>query len=257
MLGLTIFSITLVACASPDVVRQNSPGADAAADTMSMDHKPEMAPKPGMNHEHELAHPFLTHMGVPDAVGTYSVRFGGTATRADGNTKGDASFHLETGLTNSIGFHLRNDGVLNEQHTEAMFQFAALRSADKMSGFSPLIEFEFPTHSGGDRRVNTLVGFSTAWMNSDLAFNQVIHYDPKNDAVEGSASLVARWLTGVFPVVEIGGEAMRGEKPVVNVLGGLKYGLDKDTLIGIAIEKPITERNDFSSRVIVSLDHEW
>jgi hypothetical protein len=254
-LGLMAFSI-VGACVSPVVGAQSSLGDGASADTMTVN-KPEITPEPGMNHKDEVAHPFLTHMGVPDPVGTYSLRLGGTATRADGNTKGDASFHLETGLTDSIGLHLRNDGVGNQQHTEVMFQFAALRSADKMSGFSPLIEFEFPTHSGGDQRINTLVGFSTAWTTSDVAFNQVIHYDPRNEMAEGSASLVVRWLPGVFPVVEIAGEGGRGEKPVVNVLGGLKFQVGKDMLLGIAVVKPTTERKDFSSRVILSLDLEW
>lgn len=263
-LGLTTFSIVLAVCASPVASGQSSLGDDAPApdrgapaDTTTIDRKREIASEPGMNHTDEVAHPFLTHMGVPDPVGVYSLRLGGTATRADGSTGGDASFHLETGLTDSIGFHLRNDGVLNQQHTEAMFQFVALRSADKMSGFSPLIEFEFPTHSGGDRRVNTLVGFSTAWTNSDVAFNQVIHYDPKNEMVDGSASLVVRWMTGVFPVVEIAGEGMRGKKPIMNILGGLKFRVDKDILLGIAVEKSVTERKDFSSRMMLSLDLEW
>ena len=250
MLGLTVFSIVLAACASPARSQSLGDGAPAPGPDRG-------APEPGMNHKDEVAHPFLTHMGVPDPVGTYSLRLGGTATRADGSTKGDASFHLETGLTDTIGFHLRNDGVLNQQNTEVMFQFAALRSADKMSGFSPLIEFEFPTHSGGDQRVNTLVGFSTAWTNSDVAFNQVLHYDPRKEMVEGSAALVVRWMTGVFPVVEILGEGMRGKKPMVNVLGGLKFRVDKDMLLGIAVVKPVTERKDFSSRMMLSLDLEW
>lgn len=255
--GLTILSIVLAAGASPVAGGQSSLSDGAPADTMTSDGKPQTTSEPVMNHKDEVAHPFLTHMGVPDPVGSYSLRLGGTATRADGNARGDASFHLETGLTDTIGFHLRNDGVLNQQDTEAMFQFAALRSADKMSGFSPLIEFEFPTHSGGDQRVNTLVGFSTALTNSDIAFNQVLHYDPRKEMVDGSASLVVRWLRDMFPVAEITGEHMRGEKPVVNVLGGLKYRLSKDMLLGIAVMKPITERKDFSSRVILSLDLEW
>jgi hypothetical protein len=58
-------------------------------------------------------------------------------------------------------------------------------------------------------------------------------------------------------VVEIAGEGGRGEKPVVNVLGGLKFQVGKDMLLGIAVVKPTTERKDFSSRVILSLDLEW
>jgi len=215
-------------------------------------------PEMGMGHGEEVPHPFLTHMGVPDPVGSYNFRVGATATRADdGGTVGDASFHFETGLTSTVGFHLRNDGVLNQQHTEAMFQFAAVRSRDGMSGFSPIIEFEFPTHSGGDQHVNTLVGFSTALANSRVAFNQVIHYDPRNDMLEGSASLVWRWLPRLFPVVEIGGEWGRDELPVVNVLGGLKYRVCESRYVGVAVEAPVTVREDYSARVLFTFDFEF
>ena len=111
--------------------------------------------------EEELPHPFFTHMGLPEGVGNYNLRVLGVATRAGGGTEGDFGFHLETGLTPTIGLHIRNDRFLNNDKTEAMFQFAAYVSKDGMSGFAPIIEFEFPTHRGASR-INTLVGFTTS-----------------------------------------------------------------------------------------------
>jgi hypothetical protein len=155
--------------------------------------QPTQAPKMNMDNmdsvEQEVAHPFFSHMGMPEGVGIYSLRLGALVTRTEGNKDGDLPFHFETGLTKSIGVHLRNDRILNSQHTELMFQFAAVRSEDGMSGFAPMIEFEFPTHSAGDQHINTLVGFSTALANTKAAFNQVMHYDPRTEMVEGAPRL--------------------------------------------------------------------
>ena len=150
--------------------------------------------------QQEVAHPFFSHMGMPEGVGVHSLRLGALVTRTEGNNDGDFAFHFETGLTKFIGVHLRNNGILNEQHTELMFQFAAVRSENGMSGFAPIVEFEFPTHSGGDRHINTLVGFSTALANSNAAFNQIMHFDPRTETVEGSVALVLELGTRLFQV---------------------------------------------------------
>lgn len=207
--------------------------------------------------EQEVAHPFFTHMGVPEAVGVYSLRLGALVTSAEGKRDGDFAFHFETGLTKFIGVHLRNDGIVDRQHTELMFQFAAVRSEDGMSGFAPIIEFEFPTHSGGDQHINTLVGFSTALANSKTAFNQIVHYDPRTDMVEGSAAFVLKLGTRLFPVVELSGESMPGERPIINLLGGMKVRVNENLLLGIAIQAPVTGREDFSWQLVFQPDIEW
>ena len=126
-----------------------------------------------------------------------------------------------------------------------------------MSGFSPIIEFEFPTHSDGDQHINTLVGFSTALANSKAAFNQIVHYDPRTDMVEGSAAFVLKLGTRLFPVVEISGEGMPGERPIINLLGGMKVRMNENLLLGIAIQAPVTGRKDFSWQLVFQPDIEW
>ena len=205
----------------------------------------------------EVAHPFFTHMGMPDAVGTHSLRLGALVTRADEKTDADAAFHLESGLTDFIGIHLRNDGVRDRQHTELMFQFAAVRSEDGMSGFAPIIEFEFATHSGGDQHVNTLVGFSTSSASSKWAFNQILHYDPRSDGVEGSAAFVLALGTQIYPVVELGGEAMPGELPLMNLLGGVKVRVNDGLLLGIGLQAPVTTNKDYSWQIVFQPEIEW
>ena len=209
-----------------------------------------------MNDDEEIAHPFFTHMGMPDPVGSYSLRFPVTATRMDGNTKADFGFHFETGLSKFIGLHIRNDRFLYNTHTEIMFQFAAIRSKDGMSGFSPIIEFEIPTKTGASR-INTLVGFSTALVRPSFAFNQVFHFDPREDMVEGSAALVYKVRKGIFLVVEIFGEKMPDESAALNMLGGVKVTINKYLTLGIGYRQPISSNREFSSQYIFQPDMEW
>lgn len=210
-----------------------------------------------MGMEMEVAHPFFTHMGVPEAVGVYSLRLSGLLTNTEEKKDGDFAFHFETGLSNFVGLHIRNDGVLDRQHTELMFQFAALRSKNGMSGFSPLIEFEIPTKSGGDRHINSLIGFTTALANSKFAFNQAIHFNPRVEEYEFNGSFVIKVGSRFFPIAEIFGQAIPHELPTVNLLGGLKVRLSKKLLIGVAIQGPLSQSKDFKWQLIFQPDIEW
>lgn len=207
--------------------------------------------------EVEIAHPFFTHMGMPERVGVFSLRLAGLANRVDGKSKGDFGFHFETGLTKYIGVHVRNDSFLDRTRSEVMIQFAAIRSKDGMSGFSPIIEFEIPTRRGGGSRINTLVGFSTALVNKRAAFNQVVHYNPRENSADYSAAVVLRVGKRYFPVVEILGEGARGERPIVNLLGGFKVRVNKNLTLGFAVQAPVTSRKDFSSQLVFQPDIEW
>lgn len=207
--------------------------------------------------EGEAPHPFLTHMGVPEGVGVFALRVSLLTTRADGKSTSDFGFHLETGLTKTIGLHIRNDAFLTNPRTEAMFQFAAIMSKDGMSGFAPLIEFEFPTHSGAGSRIEELVGFSTALANPRVSFNQVLHYSPREDAAEGSAALVARVAKGVFPVVEVLGSGGGETATMFGLLVGLKVHVREGINLGVAYQFPLTTSREFTSRVLFQPGFEW
>ena len=206
--------------------------------------------------EEELPHPFFTHMGLPEGVGNFNLRTLGLATRADGRTEGDFAFHLETGLTPSIGLHVRNDRFLNNDKTEAMFQFAAWVSKNGKNGFAPIIEFEFPTHSGASR-ISALVGFTTSLGGERWAFNQVLHYDPREDKVDGSAAIVLKLGKRIFPVVELLGEGARGAPAVVNLLAGLKVRVREWLILGVAVQFPLTDAREFSRQGVFGPDIEW
>ncbi|MCX5656637.1 MAG: hypothetical protein NTZ48_00140 [Candidatus Omnitrophica bacterium] len=206
--------------------------------------------------EIDMVHPFFTHMGLPDPVGHYALRMSGVAIREEGRTRGDFGFHLETGLARRLGLHIRDDRVSNNAHTEIMFQYAAIQSLDGMSGFSPFVEVEIPTHKD-ERHTYGLVGFSTMWSTHILELNQSLEYSPKEEALEGSVSLVGKVGQRLFPVVEFILAADKDAKPQNSMIWGLKYRVNRHTVLGIGYQVPVTESKEFAHQVLLQTDIEW
>lgn len=203
----------------------------------------------------EIPHPFFTHMGMPEAVGTYSLRTAGLITKGlDGRTEGDFAFHFETGLTKSIGFHVRNDRFLANPSTEVMFQFAAIKSG--MNGIAALVEFEIPTNKSSNR-VNTLVGFSSSLSGNRYAINQVLHYNPRAGMVDASVALVYQATKNLYLVAEVLGTRMKGGAIIINPLAGVKFKVRNSLVIGLGYIKSVTKNRDFSSQYIFQPDFSW
>lgn len=77
-----------------------------------------------MEDDEEIACSFFMHMGIPGAVGTFSLRTSALLTKPmDGKSKDDFAFHFQTGLTKFVGLHIRNDRFLDNTLTEIMFHF--------------------------------------------------------------------------------------------------------------------------------------
>lgn len=192
----------------------------------------------------------FTHMGMPLNVGSYSLRLAALPTQNERKTTTQFNFQFETGLSKTVGLFLGGDGLFDDPTLEAMVQFLVLKSKNGLSGFSPIIEFEFPLGKEAKRSVYTLVGFATTLSNSHLAFNQVLHYSPLEDLEEGSASLVIKVSERIFLVTEISGVVQIGSRPIFNLLGGVKVKLNKNFLIGFAYQIPLTDNRDYSSRYV-------
>lgn len=207
--------------------------------------------------DEEVAHPFWTHMGMPEAKGTSVLRISGLTTSADGHSRNDFAFHYETGLTDRVGFHLRNDEFTTDPFTETMFQYAAIRSKDGMSGISPLIEFEFPTRGGTEGGVKTMIGFSSTLTMTRAAINQVLHYEPRTKMFEGSIAYVCEHSKGFYPVFELLGNAGQGMPTVLNLLAGPKFKVSSNSIVGLAYESPISASKDFGSKFILQLETKW
>ncbi len=204
-----------------------------------------------------LPMPFLTHMGMPFSIGTHGLRASILPTRIDGKTNTEFKVQYMTGITKTVGIMLEAEGTFHSDPAfEIMFQFAILKSKDGMSGISSIIEFEIPTEKGV-RRVNTVIGFSTAIVKSHFAFNQAFHYDPREDLVDGSAAVVYELTKKIFLVVELSGKTVNESNAIFNLLGGIKVRVNKNFLLGIGYRHPITNNNDFSSQYILQSDMMW
>jgi hypothetical protein len=259
--SLTLFCLMVIAvflqpafCQSNDTMKEMDMGGQTQEAIKSVE--PNQAKMNMDEGEMDIVHPFFTHMGMPEAVGHSALRLSGVATCEEGRTRGDAGFHLETGLAERIGLHIRNDRVSNNAHTEIMLQYAAIRSRDGMSGFSPFVEVEIPTHEG-ERHTYALVGFSTMWSTHGFQFNQSLEYSPEEEALEGSFSMVGKVGQRLFPVVEFIMAAAEGAKPQNSMIGGLKYRINRNTVLGIGYQVPVTESKEFTNQVLLQMDLEW
>lgn len=193
-----------------------------------------------------MAHPFYTHMGMPQSVGRYGLRFAVTSTQIAGKSQADFDLQFETGLTKFAGLLIR----LESEKAEIMFHFLAIKSKNGMNALSPLIEFEIPTHEG----INTQVGFSTTLSNSHIAFHQVIHYGVREKNFEGSVAIVYKISNRVFLIAESLGEKKQNEPGIVTLLGGIKVRINNHLLLALGAEFTVTANKDFSSRYIFQPD---
>jgi hypothetical protein len=210
-------------------------------------HKEGMADMQGMM----LPMAFFTHMGMPLNVGTYSLRAAALPTRSEDATHTEFNFQFETGLSKTIGLFLGGEGLFEDATLEAMVNFLAWKSQDGMSGFSPLIEFEFPLGKGAKRDVYTLIGFASTFSNTHVAFHQVLHYSPLEDLAEGSAALVIKASKRIFLVPEISGVFEKGTRPISNLLLGVKVKLNNNFLLGFAYQLPLTVNRDYDSQFVL------
>lgn len=253
LLAIAVF-VQPAFCQSNDTMKQMDMGRQAQEITNGVAPHPEKMNMGGG--DMDIVHPFFTHMGMPDPVGHYALRLSGVATREEGKTHGDVGFHLETGLAERLGLHIRNDRVSHNAHTEIALQYAALRSQDGMSGFSPFVEAEIPTHEG-ERHTYGLVGFSTMWSTHKIEVNQSVEYSPEEDAVEGSFSMVCKVDQHLFPVAEFIFAASKGATPENSMIGGVKYQINRFAALGMGYQVPVTEAREFTHQILVQLDLEW
>lgn len=247
LFGLALFSIFVFSAATA-YSQDMQMNKDSAANTNNTAAK--------QSEKSEIPHPFFTHMGMPEGKGMYSLRSTALATNDGGKTTGDFAFHFETGLTKDLGLHIRNDRFLNKTHTEIMLQFAVIRSRDGQSGFAPIIEFEIPTKKGASR-INTLVGFTTAIVKSRFTLNQALHYNPREDMVDGSVAFVIAITNKLFFVAEALGVKGMNASGVVNLLGGVKYRVNNNIVFGLGYQAPVTRNKEFISQYIFQPETEW
>jgi hypothetical protein len=204
-----------------------------------------------------LPMPFFTHMGMPLDVGSYNFRLAALPTQNEGATNMEFNAQFMTGLSKTVGLMVGGSGSFDAPTLEVMFQFLTIKSKNGMNGFSPIIEFEFPLGKEATRKVYTLVGFATTLSNSKIAFNQVLHYSPLEDLAEGSASVVIKLAKNIFFVSEVSGVTEKGQRPMFNLLGGVKIKVHKYLTLGFGYQQPFSSNKEFTSQYIFQTSSDW
>ena len=197
-------------------------------------------------------------MGMPDGPGEVSVRLNSIQQRETGATAGTAAstmgFHLEAGIFNRLGLHLRNDGVALSKMTEMMVQYAILKSENGKSGLALIGEIEFPTGATAESKKEYLYGISFAhtW-DSILSVNSVIHYNPEEKMTGWEIAFVTKLTENFFPVLEFRGESGGGMSNT-NGLFAWKFKTTGDHSIGLGYQQPLTTNRDYESQLIAQAE---
>lgn len=203
---------------------------------------------------HALVHPFLTHMGMPDNPGELSARIMSVEQRNGDVTNSTYGFHLETGIIDRLGLHLRNDAVKFSNTSELMLQYAVLRSDSGLNGISLIGEAEFPT---GPTKTKTKggTGISFAYiLLPTFSINSVFHYVPSDKRTEWEIAIVSKLTEKIFPVLEASSEKIKGESAITNFLAGLKFKIPNGHNLGVAYQVGSTGVRDFDSRLMLQAE---
>ncbi len=206
---------------------------------------------------HAFAHPFFTHMGMPDGPGEISMRTSAIQDAYNDNVSRDMALHIETGLWDRVGLHLRNDGIKANVHSEIMVQYAVLQNEHADSGISPFVELEFPTNylPKDEDKVVVEIGVSGRKIFGKYGIMDAgIHYAPQESMVSLEASGVLRLTPTIFPIIEGLIEKEGDEDAMVNLLIGTKMRLKPGAHIGVGIQFPLTDYRSFDNRAFVQLE---
>lgn len=203
---------------------------------------------------HSMVHPFMAHMGLPDGPGEVSARVTSVEQRMDGVSQGTYAFHIESGVVDGVGIHLRNDAIKSNPSSEVMLQYAVWRTPSKLSGVAVFGELEFPTGNTTDNRTAGVLGVSFAYLDVPvLAVNSTIHYNPREKMIEWEIAFVTRVTKNIFPVVEVRGDALKGPG-TTNLLAALKYKIPHDNAIGVGYQFPVTSGRDYDSQLLLQAE---
>ena len=213
-----------------------------------------------MEMAHGFPHPFFNHMGIPDMVGMVSTRITGYRQGADEEeSSGDYGFHLEAGIYERLGLHIRNNEVKQSPRTDVMLMYSVLQDAEGESGLSIFGGALIPSGTiprGQDDAIGAF-GLSGRLMLSDSAiFDGNIHYMPEMEMTEIGLSGIYKASASLFPIVELEGK-LTDETTIVYLLPALKFKLKPELFLGVGSQFPLTSDKEFDARALVQIDVAW
>jgi hypothetical protein len=225
------------------------------------------APSP-MGH-HVLTHPFLTHMGLPDGPGESSVRVTHIQRAGAMGSGSDAAVHIEAGIVDRLGLHLRNDAIggkamgtpgetMEDHGTELMLMYALFQDEGATRGLSVFAQTSWPTVRGSSPSVRGAGGLGGRWTwGSRVGADADFHLDPSSGKLEGEyeGTIQARLAGRIFALVETRGNFAGNESKKNYILPAVKIGLGKSAItVGVGVQLATSAARDYDRQTMFQAD---
>ena len=218
---------------------------------------------------HLMTHPFLVHMGLPDEPGESSLRVT-QIERAGALGKGsDQAIHIEAGLAERLGIHLRNDAIsgnamgdadgMHEEHgTELMVMYSLIENLDKTRGVSFFGEVAWPTMKGDGPSVRGAAGLGGTYLFGDrVILDAIVHADPSTGdlEIEYEASVRCRLIRRFFAILENQGSFGGNGESKHYLMPAVKLALGKTpATVGLGVQFPTSKGREFDRQTLFQLE---
>ncbi len=218
---------------------------------------------------HAMTHPFLSHMGLPDGPGEISVRVTGIQRGLRESSATDLAFHVEAGIVDRLGLHLRNDaitgagmsspnGEMEDHGTELMLMYAVLQDAEATRGLSIFGEVAVPTVRRDGPSIKYGGGAGGRFiLATRLQWDGLVHVSPAHGGgveLGYETTLVVRAAGRIFGVFETRGEYGNGDTTNY-VLIASKVALGRTgATIGAGVQFATTSARNYDRQAMFQLD---
>ena len=196
-------------------------------------------------------HPFFNHMGIPDMPGMVSARITGYRQGYSGeDSAGDYGFHLEAGIYNRLGLHVRNNAIKQSSRTDVMLMYAVLQDAEAESGVSVFGGALIPSGTIPEGQDDVVGAFGVAGRKvfKDIAiFDGNVHYMPEMKMVELGLSGIFKATDSMFPIIEVSGELTEDET-IFYLLPALKFKLKPEVFLGVGSQIALTSDRELDRK---------
>ena len=200
--------------------------------------------------DHEMfVHPFLAHMGLPERQNEVNLRITSIQIRDNGEVKGDLAVHIEAGLVDKLGLHIRSDGVQSEDFSEIMLQYAVLADRTLSNGVSIFGQINFPTGPTTKDEVQGLIGISARLTAPDiLTWDGNVHYNMQEAMIELESSFVFRLNNRYYTVLETRGHL--NDERELYILPAMIFRIDQGQSFGVGLQVPVTDQREYDSQAL-------
>ncbi|BBG65652.1 hypothetical protein NNO_0949 [Hydrogenimonas sp.] len=205
-------------------------------------------------------HPFFNHMGIPDMPGMVSARITAYRQGESGEaSREDFGFHLEAGLYERLGLHIRNNEIRQSNRTDVMLMYAVVQDSKAESGISVFGGALIPsgTVPEGEDSLIGAFGISGRQVFEDIAiFDGNVHYMPQMKMYEMGFSGIFKASKSLFPMIEIDGKITEN-RTMFYLFPALKFKLKPEVFLGVGSQFAISDQKEFDNRFLVQLDIAW